>query len=331
VRAATIVGIAGPELTSDEATLLRHTAPAGAILFGRNVDEPRQLAALTASLRDVLPDDAVVMVDQEGGNVARLRPPHWRAHPAASTIGRLFARDAASGLRAAWLTGALIGLDARAAGFDVVTAPVLDRAIPGAHAVIGDRAFAEDPESVARLGRSMAEGLLAAGVQPVMKHLPGHGRTSVDSHLALPRCAAADLATDFAPFAANADLPWGMTAHMLYTALDSERPATLSSAVIGRVIRGEIGFQGLVVTDDLAMQALEGSPAVRAAAALAAGCDIALFCPGILEQTASVLAVCPELSAQAHARMRAAKALAAASRVLLDAEALAAERDRLLA
>jgi len=328
---AAIVGVSGRALTDDETALLREAHPAGVILFGRNVADPAQLAELTSSLRAVLAEDAVVMVDQEGGRVARMRPPHWRAHPPAAAIGAVFAADPEAGSRAAWLTGALIGLDARKAGFDVVAAPVLDRAIAGAHSVIGDRAYTEDPQAVARLGRAMAEGLLAAGVQPVMKHMPGHGRTGVDSHLALPRCNATDLEADFAPFAANADLPWGMTAHMLYTALDSERPATLSPAIIERVIRGEIGFRGLLVTDDLAMEALQGAPAARAAAALAAGCDIALYCPGIFERTASVLAVCPELPSKAIDAMRAARALAAASRAPLDATALAAERDRLLA
>ncbi len=185
-----IVGIAGPCLAVAEADMLRRHRPAGIILFARNVADPGQLRALTAGLRAVLPPGAVIMVDQEGGRVARLRPPHWRAHPPAAELGRLFARHGPSGLRAAWITGALIGADCASCGFDVVCAPVLDLAYPGAHDVIGDRAFGPDPVVVARLGRAMAAGLLAAGVQPVGKHAPGHGRARVDSHLALPRIEA---------------------------------------------------------------------------------------------------------------------------------------------
>src|SRR3984957_8528101 len=177
---AAIVGISGPELSAAEAALFRAHAPAGVILFARNIKDRPQLATLIAALRRVLPPDAVFMVDQEGGRVARLRPPHWRAHPPAAALGAMFARSPASGLRAAWLTGALIGLDCASAGFDVVAAPVLDLGLAGAHAVVGDRALAEDPASVGRLGRAVAAGLLAAGVQPVGKHAPGHGRARLD-------------------------------------------------------------------------------------------------------------------------------------------------------
>ena len=190
---AAIVGIAGPDLTSDEAALFRAQPPAGVILFARNIVDPPRLATLVAALRRVLPASAVLMVDQEGGRVARLRPPHWRAHPPAAALGALFGRSEADGLRAAWLNGALIGLDCAAAGFDVAAAPVLDLGLPGAHAVIGDRALAEDPTVVGRLGGAVAAGLLAAGVQPVVKHVPGHGRARLDSHLALPTVAANDL------------------------------------------------------------------------------------------------------------------------------------------
>ncbi len=301
------------------------------ILFVRNIVDPRQLGSLVAALRRALPPQAVLMVDQEGGRVARLRPPHWRAHPPAASLGALFARRRGAGLRAAWLTGALIGMDCAAAGIDVVAAPVLDRAIPGAHAVIGDRALAEDPVSVARLGRSLAAGLLAAGVQPVGKHAPGHGRARVDSHLSLPRVEANHLDADLLPFALNADLPWAMSAHIVYPTWDAALPATLSPTVIGAIIRGRIGFEGVLVTDDLAMKALSGMPADLARQALAAGCDIALYCSGEPAPTAELLATCPPLTMAAAARLAAAHALAARRRIALNDAALADERDRLLA
>ncbi|MDQ2803244.1 MAG: beta-N-acetylhexosaminidase, partial [Pseudomonadota bacterium] len=203
-----IIGLQGPLLLAEEAAMLRARPPAGVILFRRNVRDPSQLAALIGTLRHVLPPENVLMVDQEGGRVARLQPPHWREHPPAAALGRLFAADPACGLRAAWLNGALIGFDCAAAGFDVVAAPVLDLAVPGANLVIGDRALASDPRAVAALGGAVAAGLLAAGVQPVAKHAPGHGRAQVDSHLTLPRVEADGIEDDLLPFALNADLPW---------------------------------------------------------------------------------------------------------------------------
>jgi beta-N-acetylhexosaminidase len=328
---AAIVGISGPVLTADETALLRAHPPAGAILFRRNVADPGQLATLTAALHAALPPGAPVLVDQEGGRVARLRPPHWRAHPPAAAIGDLHARDAAAGLRAAWLTGALIGLDCAGAGIDVACAPVLDLRLPGMHDVIGDRGYAADPAAVAALGRAMAAGLLAAGVQPAGKHAPGHGRARVDSHLSPPVVDDGDLAADLVPFIANADLPWMLTSHIRYAAFDPERPATLSPNVIGAVIRGRIGFLGVLASDDLAMQALSGTPAERATAALAAGCDVALYCPGDAAGNLAVLSACPALSAAALARLRTARARAEAGRLALDGAALAAERDRLFA
>ncbi len=319
---AAIVGIAGPALSPDEIALFRAEPPCGVILFARNIASPHQLAALTADLRRTLKPGAVLMVDQEGGRVARLRPPHWRAHPPAAALRNL---------RVAWLTGALIGLDCAAAGFDVVAAPVLDLAIPCAHSVIGDRALAQDPLEVARLGRAMAAGLLAAGMQPIAKHAPGHGRARVDSHLSLPRVEANDLRADILPFALNSDLPWAMSAHIVYPAWDGALPATLSPTVIETIIRGRIGFEGALVTDDLAMKALSGAPADLARQALAAGCDIALYCSGDFAPTAELLARCPEMTAAAEARLASARALAVRRRLPLDAAALAAERDRLLA
>jgi beta-N-acetylhexosaminidase len=319
---AAIVGIAGTDLSADEAALFRAHPPMGAILFARNVVSAPQLRALTATLRRTLPRDAILMVDQEGGRVARLRPPHWRSHPPAAALGSL---------RAAWLTGALIGLQCGDAGFDVVAAPVLDLAIPGAHAVIGDRALAEDPARVGRLGRAFAAGLLAAGIQPIGKHIPGHGRARVDSHLGLPRVEANNLDADLLPFTLNADLPWAMSAHIVYPAWDPALPATLSPTVISTIIRDRIGFQGVLVTDDIAMKALSGSPADLARRALEAGCDVALYCSGEFAPTAGLLERCPALTSPAVARLAAARALARHLKLPLDAQSLADERDRLLA
>jgi len=300
------------------------------ILFARNIEHAPQLATLIATLRRTVPG-VLLMVDQEGGRVARLRPPHWRAHPPAAAFGNLYARDKRAGLRAAWVGGALVGLDCAAAGFDIAAAPVLDRTISGAHQVIGDRAFGDDSVAVARLGRAFAAGLLAGGIQPVMKHAPGHGRAMVDSHHALPQVDANDLDADLLPFALNTDLPWAMTAHIVYPAWDPSLPATLSPGVIGPIIRGRIGFNGVLVTDDINMQALAGAPAELAVRALAAGCDLACYCSGELAPTAALLAAVPPLSEAAIARLAAARSLAVRRRVALDATALAGERDRLLA
>lgn len=333
---AAIVGIQGVVLLEGERRLFAAYPPAGVILFARNIQDRARLRVLMGDLRRVLPRGAVLMVDQEGGRVARLRPPHWRAHPPAADIGALFAASPAAGLRAAWLTGALIGLDCRDAGFDVACAPVLDLRYRGAHDVIGDRAYAETQDAVARLGRAVGQGLLAAGMQPVMKHAPGHGRARADSHKELPQVEgrgveANDLDGDILPFARNADMPWAMTAHILYTGLDPSRPATLSPAVIGGVLRGRMGFRGVLVTDDLAMHALTGEPCARAGAALAAGCDIALYCSGETAPTAALLEACPDLAGEAAARFTRARAMATARAMPMDAERLSAERDRLLA
>lgn len=332
-----IIGLAGPSLSGAEAALLAATPPLGIILFARNLETPAQLARLIADVRAVLPG-ALLMLDQEGGRVARLRPPHWLAHPPAAAIGALYARDAAAGRRAAWLHGAAIGAECRAAGFDVIAAPVLDLAIAGADAVIGDRAFAADPAVVAALGAAMAGGLLAAGIQPVAKHAPGHGRALLDSHRALPVIDAPDtpagLGADLLPFVLNVGLPWAMTAHIRYPVWDAAAPATLSAALLRGIIRGRLGFDGVLITDDLAMGALSGSVVERAGAALAAGADIALYCAGDAAENAALLHALAGLSATGAARLARAAAMAAATAHAaprLDAAALAAQRDRLLA
>lgn len=326
---AAIVGIAGLELTDDEIALLRAHRPAGVILFARNVRDPGQLVALTAHIARALPPLAGIAIDQEGGRVARLRPPHWLIHPPAAGLGTVYGRDRPAGLRAAWLTGALIGMEAAAAGIDIVCAPVLDVAVPGAGAAIGDRAYSADPDAVGELGAAAAAGLLAAGVQPVGKHCPGHGRATVDSHEVLPHLGAIDEG-DLVPFIRCAHLPWMMTAHIVYTAADPAHAATHSPAIIAGTIRGRIGFEGVLVSDDLAMGALDGSPAARALAALNAGCDLALHCSGVLAETADVLAACPDATAATLNRMRASLFLAQRSRQRLDPTAVFAEREALL-
>lgn len=322
---AAILGVSGLRLTAEERALFRAAPPMGAILFRRNVDTPEQLRALAAEIREALGEDAPILVDQEGGRVARLRPPHWPEFP---PMAAFEGRPA----EAAEANGALIGLACRDAGLNVVCAPVLDLRLSGAHGIIGDRSPSADPAEVARIGAALLGGLHAAGVQGVLKHIPGHGRALVDSHEALPRvtASAAELAADIAPFAALARAgAWAMTAHILYEAWDAARPATLSPAVIGGVIRGEIGFDGPLLSDDLAMKALSGRPGALAEAAIAAGCDAVLYCPGDAAGNAAVLERCPPLSEASRARFAAARA--AVTPRPLDPARLLALRDGALA
>jgi beta-N-acetylhexosaminidase len=324
---AAIVGLSGPALTAKEVALWRLAPPLGAILFARNIQDPEQLRRLTADIRAELGEGTPILVDQEGGRVARLRPPHWPAFPPAAAFEGL----PEEAVRA---NAALLGLACHDAGFDVVCAPVLDLRLPGQHDIIGDRAFAEDPAEVARLARAWVLGLQEAGCVPVVKHIPGHGRAAVDSHLELPRVAAGRdlLALDCGPFAALADSgAWAMTAHILYEALDPERPATLSPGIIDRVIRGAIGFDGVLVSDDLCMKALRGEPGALARQAIAAGCDLVLHCNGDLAETAALLEECPTLSAMAQSRLAEARARMEGQLRPLDPGALLASRDAHLA
>ncbi|MFO1036359.1 MAG: beta-N-acetylhexosaminidase [Geminicoccaceae bacterium] len=290
---AAVIGLGGPVLADAERELLQHRRPAGVILFGRNCQDHGQLTGLIASIRDACPGwQPLLFIDQEGGRVARLRNPSWRAKPAA-------ARTGAAGAEAVWSAARLIARDLADLGIDVDCAPVLDVAAPGMTDAIGDRAFCRDPERVADLGRAFLDGLAAGGVQGCIKHMPGHGRAVVDSHAELPVVdAPLDVLrrSDFVPFRKLADTPFGMTAHVLFRALDPDRPATLSKLVIERVIRGEIGFGGVLLTDDLAMNALLGAPADRAAGAIAAGCDLALYCKGDQAANLAVLEAVPPLS-----------------------------------
>jgi beta-N-acetylhexosaminidase len=297
---AAIFGVSGQVLTSEERAFFRDVQPFGFILFARNVADPDQVRRLVNDLRaSVEHAEAPVLIDQEGGRVQRLKPPHWRAAPAAAKFGALAARRTGDGRKAVFLNHQLIGAELAALGIDVDCAPLLDVRQPGAHDVVGDRAFSGDPEQVAVLGRAAADGLMSAGVTPVIKHIPGHGRSMVDSHHDLPRVTTsrAELArTDFVPFKRLKDLPWGMTAHIVYEAIDPDLPATLSANVIAEIIRGEIGFDGLLLSDDLSMKALRYTMVERAQRSVAAGCDVALHCNGNMEEMAEVAAGAPPLS-----------------------------------
>jgi beta-N-acetylhexosaminidase len=306
---ACILGCAGPVLTREETAFFEDARPWGFILFKRNVEDPGQLRALVEALRATVGrPDAPVLIDQEGGRVQRLGPPHWPAYPPGRAYGEL---PAAEREEIARLGARLIAHDLAAVGINVDCLPVLDVPEPGAHDVIGDRAYAATPAGVASLGRAAAEGLISGGVLPVIKHIPGHGRAHADSHKTLPRVDAplAELsAVDFAPFRALADMPLGMTAHVVYTAIDPEHPATTSSQVISEVIRGAIRFDGLLMSDDLSMQALSGGFAERARASLAAGCDVVLHCNGDRAEMQAVLAGVGSLAGLALARADAALA-----------------------
>jgi len=309
VRAgATILGCLGTGLSASEAAFFRDADPFGFILFARNIENPQQVARLTASLRAAVGRDAPVMVDQEGGRVQRLRAPHW--HEWLPPLDQMAATHEGAAARAVWLRYRLIAEELRACGIDANCAPTADIACAQTHPFLHNRCFGTDPATVTLAARACAEGLLAGGVLPVMKHLPGHGRASADSHQSLPRVDASRvdlLANDFAPFAALADLPMAMTAHIVFTALDADRPATASPLMIS-LIRQEIGFGGLLMSDDIGMHALTGDFAARAAAALAAGCDLVLHCNGDMAEMQAVAAASGCLTPAAATRAQAALA-----------------------
>lgn len=315
---AAIFGCDGTALSADERAFFRDADALGFILFARNIETPEQALRLTEELRScVARAEAPVLIDQEGGRVARLRPPHWRKAPSARVLGELYARDPEAGLEAARLNSRLLAADVASVGVDVDCLPVLDLALPETHAAIGDRAYAAQPEAVAALGRAAAEGLLAEGVMPVIKHMPGHGRATVDSHRALPTVSVPRDTlerTDFVPFKLLADLPWGMTAHVLYQAIDPVAALTVSARGVQDVVRGHIGFDGLLLSDDLSMQALGGSLGERAARALAAGCDIALHCNGRMDEMVEVARNTGPMSGEALRRFEAGRAYLARHR-----------------
>lgn len=330
---AAVFGCAGPALGDGERRFFERCDPLGLILFSRNVESPAQVAALARTFRETVGrGDAPVFIDQEGGRVARLGPPHWRAPPAARRFGRLAAVDRGLAAEAAALNSRLIAADLAALGIDVDCLPVLDVPAPGADPVIGDRAYAGDPATVAALGRAACRGLLEGGVLPVLKHIPGHGRADADSHRALPVVEApreALEAVDFAPFRALRDMPLAMTAHVVYAAID-DRPATVSPRIVDDIVRGAIGYDGFLICDDLSMAALDGAPGERAAAALAAGCDAVLHCNGDPAEMREVAAAAGALSDRARERMARADAARGAAGSF-DAAAAAARLDGLLA
>lgn len=331
---AAIISCSGTRLTGEECGLLRRLDPLGFIVFARNINNREQLTDLILSFRsEVGRADAPVLIDQEGGRVARLRPPHWRATEPAAHYAELYRRDRAKGIEAARLSAELMAAELAELGITVDCAPDADLSFPGAHTVIGNRSYGDNPEQVAALGRAVAEGLMTLGVLPVIKHMPGHGRAKVDSHKELPKVEtdrATLSATDFKAFKALADLPWGMTGHLLFEAIDPKNPATQSAKVITEIIRGEIGFGGFLVSDDLCMDALQGGMGERTEAALSAGCDAVLICDGDLERARAGLERAPELAGLGLARFREAEARRLASRRHVDVAELAARHEALL-
>ena len=307
---ASILGCAGLTLSKEEQAFFRDVRPWGFILFKRNVESPDQVRALTEALRACVErPEAPILIDQEGGRVARLGPPHWRRYPPGRAYGELPANDPLLRREITRLGGRLLAHDLSALGINVDCVPVLDVPSEGAHDIIGDRAYAKTPKGVAQLGRAACEGLIAGGVLPVIKHIPGHGRAMADSHHDLPVVDASyeDLdAHDFAPFRVLSDMPMAMSAHVVYTAVDPRWPATTSKRAISKVIRKAIGFDGLLMTDDLSMKALGGDFTTRAKTALAAGCDVVLHCNGDMAEMQAVIAGTRTLSGRAAQRARAA-------------------------
>jgi beta-N-acetylhexosaminidase len=308
---AFITGLTGTTISPDERSFLRVAEPWGLILFKRNVADPAQVRALTDEFRAICGRDTPVLVDQEGGRVQRLGPPHWPAYPAGAAYARLYKRDPALGLRAAKLGTRLIAADLAAVGITVDCLPLADVPVAGADRVIGDRAYGDTPGQVSAIAAAVSEGLMSGGVLPVLKHLPGHGRATADSHERLPVVDAdrASLeATDFDAFRPLAGLPLGMTAHVVFTAIDPGLPATTSAVMIHEVIRSFIGFAGALMSDDVSMGALTGSIAERTRRSLGAGCDLVLHCNGVLSEMDAVASQCPELGGEALARTERASA-----------------------
>lgn len=306
---AFFTGFAGQALSESERAFLKVARPAGLILFARNIEDPAQVRRLIESARDAVGhDDCLVLIDQEGGRVQRLRPPHWRALPSAGAFSRL-SGEGARAVGAIEQVSRLIAADLRALGFNCNCAPVLDLPVEGSHEIIGDRAFGTTPAEVIARGRAVIAGHLAGGVVPVIKHIPGHGRARADSHFELPVVdtpRATLEATDFAPFTALADCPAAMTAHVVYSAIDPAAPASTSALMHREIIRGHIGFDGLLMSDDLSMKALGGPMRARAAAVIAAGSDIALHCNGNLAEMEDVAAGAGTLAGKAADRFRRA-------------------------
>ncbi|WP_142850659.1 beta-N-acetylhexosaminidase [Telmatospirillum sp. J64-1] len=334
---AVILGCSGPTLTEEERDFFTRHNPLGFILFGRNIKTPEQVAALVGELRATVGrEDAPVLIDQEGGRVQRLHPPHWRKAPPGAVFATLARRDIERARHALYLNNRLIAADLVALGIDVDCTPVLDVPVSGAHDVIGDRAFGEEPGMVADLGGVVCKAMLDGGVIPIVKHVPGHGRAMVDSHLDLPVVDATleELRRrDFAPFATLKDAPWAMTAHVVYRAIDANAPATTSRRVIEEIVRGEIGFDGLLLSDDLSMKALKGDFGARTAASLEAGCDVVLHCNGDMAEMKAIVAAATPMTDAALARLARGAAMRASPKgpETMDRTAALAELESLLA
>lgn len=330
---AFITGVAGTNLSAEERSFIATERPWGFILFKRNVADPAQVTALTNQLRDAVGQpNAPVLIDQEGGRVQRLSPPHWPLYPPGAVFGSLYDIDAALGLRAALLSARLIGDDLARLGVTVDCLPLADVPVSGADAVIGNRAYGTEPAKVSAIARAVTDGLVQGGILPVLKHIPGHGRATADTHFRLPvvDTSQAELeSTDFAAFRPLVDLPMAMTAHVVFSAYDPAHPATTSATMIETVIRGLIGFQGLLMSDDVSMNALAGSIAERTRAIFAAGCDLVLHCNGKMDEMREVASETPELSGKAL--VRAERALASRKPpVPFDRAAARAELDALI-
>ena len=309
---AAIYGLEGFELSGEERSFFRDCEPAGFILFKRNCEDPAQLLRLTGALRDLTGRaDLPILIDQEGGRVARMRPPAWPAFPAAERFSQLYALAPSSAIEAARANARALALALRSCGINVNALPLLDVRQEGASDIIGDRALGSEPMQVAALGRVVLDGMASAGVVGIVKHMPGHGRALVDSHKELPvvSATAEQLETDLEPFERLASAPMGMTAHVVYTAWDADRPASLSPTVIGDVIRGRIGFDGFLMSDDIGMEALQGDFGGRASGVVAAGCDAALHCSGKMDEMIAVAKAAPRLTPESEARLARAMAV----------------------
>jgi beta-N-acetylhexosaminidase len=331
---AAIYGFEGFALKADERDFFREAKPAGFILFRRNCENQDQLLRLTDALRDVAGrDDVPILIDQEGGRVARLRPPEWPAFPAAEKFALLYRAAPSSAIEAVRANARALALILRSVGINVNALPLLDVRQEGATDIIGDRALGSEPMQVAALGRAVLDGMASAGVVGIIKHMPGHGRALVDSHHELPIVAASaeELEADLEPFERLSSAPMGMTAHVVYTAWDSERPASLSPGVIKDIIRERIGFDGWLMSDDLGMEALKGDFASRAGGVVAAGCDVALHCSGKMEEMLAVASAVPTMSAEGHDRLARAMAGTRLDLENVDFAEEIAKRDQLLA
>ena len=331
---AAIYGLEGLELTDDERRLFRDCDPVGFILFARNCKNPEQLLRLTDSLRALTGrDDVPILIDQEGGRVARMRPPQWPAFPAAEKFANLYRRAPSSAIEAARANARALALMLRSVGINVNALPLLDVRQEGASDIIGDRALGSEPMQVAALGRAVLDGMASAAVIGIIKHMPGHGRALVDSHKELPvvTASAEELEVDLEPFERLSSAPMGMTAHVVYTAWDPERPSSLSPIVIHDIIRERIGFDGLLMSDDLGMEALKGDFGARAGGVIAAGCDVALHCSGKFGEMAEVASAVPALSGQAHDRLARALAGTRIESDAIDFNGEISKRDQLLA